>query len=62
LIYVWIIYFKFQCHLIEDHAVLSDEVDGLVQLVIEANNEDILYNNNSKYILHINSSFEISNN
>lgn len=29
-----------------------DEVDGLVQLVIEANKEDILYNINSKYILH----------
>ncbi|KAL4120593.1 hypothetical protein QTP88_013259 [Uroleucon formosanum] len=36
-----------RCHLIEDHAVLSNEVDGLVQLVIEANNEEILYNNNS---------------
>jgi len=39
--------------LIEDHVVVSDEVDGLVQLVIEANNEDILYNNDSKYILYI---------
>jgi len=38
--------------LIEDHAVVSDEVDGLVQLVIEAYNEDVLYKN-SKYILHI---------
>jgi len=38
--------------LIEDHDVLPDEVDGLVQLVIEANNEDIVCNKNSKYILH----------
>lgn len=41
--------FKFQCHLIEDHYVLPAEVDGLVQLVIEANKKDILYNINSKY-------------
>jgi len=38
--------------LIEDHDVLSDEVDEFVQLVIEANKEEVLYNNNSKYILH----------
>jgi hypothetical protein len=31
--------------LIEDHDVLSVEVDELVQLVIEANKEDTLYNN-----------------
>jgi len=37
--------FKFQCHLIEDHDVLSVEVDGLVQLVIEANKEATVYNN-----------------
>ncbi|XP_060867315.1 gastrula zinc finger protein xFG20-1-like [Metopolophium dirhodum] len=39
-----------RCHLIEDHVVVSDEIDGLVQLVIEANNEDILYNNNNDEI------------
>lgn len=38
-----------RCHLIEDHDVVSVEVDELVQLVIEANKEDTLYNN-SKYI------------
>jgi len=36
--------------LIEDHDAVSDEVDGLVQLVIEANKEEIVYKNNSKYI------------
>lgn len=35
-----------RCHLIEDHDVLSVEVDELVQLVIEANKEDTVYNNN----------------
>jgi len=34
-----------RCHLIEDHDVLSVEIDGLVQLVIEANKEDTLYLN-----------------
>lgn len=39
------LYSILQCHLIEDHDVLSNDIDGLVQLVIEANKEDTLYTN-----------------